>query len=152
MYVGEGDSSVGGDVIMQAGKTTDQYTGGFIDFTSGFSLPTSSGYISFVTPNAGVSGVSGHISIKTGTASYGSSGMIAIATGAATAGHGGDVRMIVGTGDSGDGGNVIVSAGETTARRRAGGSVKITAGLGSNTDRSDGGARPARGGRGTAWR
>lgn len=124
---------------MNAGKTTDSATGGYVSVSTGYSSRTSSGPFSLRTPNAGGTGVSGEISISTGTSSAGNTGAILMGTGEATAGHGGDVRIRVGTGHSDDGGNILISAGETTAAGFTGGNVVITAGEGSSTYTYDGG-------------
>ena len=85
-----------------------------IAMTSGFSPLTSSGNIYLTTVNAGIAGVSGAISLKTGTASLGNSGMLMLSTGASTEGHGGDIELTVGQNDYKDGGDILLAAGNTT--------------------------------------
>ena len=116
-----------------AGDTTDAATGGFLVLESGYSSETSSGFIDLSTPNAGSVGVSGEISVATGTTSAGNSGAIALETGYAHDGHGGTIMARVGTGHSDDGGNVFLAAGESTDDEATGGSVTIQAGEGSST-------------------
>ena len=65
--------------------------------------------------------------------------MITLGTGESTAGHGGDVRLVVGKGTSGDGGDIILTAGETTRKEQKGGSVVVTAGMGSSDHFANGG-------------
>jgi hypothetical protein len=82
---------------------------------TGYGVQTSSGPLSFRTPNSGVAGVSGTLSFSSGTASDGNSGSIFIGSGRAHQGHSGSIRMTVGAGNTGDGGGVWIFAGQTTA-------------------------------------
>lgn len=138
MSSGEGDSGEGGFFQVKAGGTTDSATGGYIALTTGYSALTSSGPFAIRTPNAGASGVSGDISLSTGTSrcvtvidssivmnvcngrskplridcvmySSGASGFITLGTGEASGGQGGDIWVRVGTGEADDGGDVIIS-------------------------------------------
>ena len=86
-----------------------------ISLTSGYSSVTSSGNISLATANAGLAGVSGEVSIKTGDSTFGYSGALSMSTGGATGGRGGSITIAVGEGDSGAGGDVDITAGTTTA-------------------------------------
>jgi hypothetical protein len=95
----------------------------------GYSQQASSGEFSLRTPNAGFRGVSGGISLSTGTSSFGNSGMIGIDS---ANGHAWNVWLYVGSGDTGDGGDLLVTAGETTDGAFLGGDVIVTAGAGTN--------------------
>ena len=108
-------------------------------YTSGYGALSSSGLIHVSTANAGLSGVSGSITMSSGTTTLGNSGYIYMATGNALSGTGGDIDMIVGSGEIGNGGNVYMVAGEAEEASRVGGWVQITGGLGSNVDSGDGG-------------
>lgn len=85
--VGVGDDGVGGDIKILSGSTTAMSssdasympttaTGGSIELVSGASHAASSGEISIATADAGRSGMSGHIRIKTGDATSGMTGYI----------------------------------------------------------------------------
>lgn len=85
--VGVGDEGDGGDIKLVSGSTTSTYpvdvsykpiaaTGGSIELASGASHAASSGVISISTADAGKSGTSGHIRLKTGEATYGVAGYI----------------------------------------------------------------------------
>ena len=73
LSVGDGDTGVGGDINIKAGKTLadDGTTGGMIVLHAGESTLTSSGKLSIGTPNAGTTGISGTIDIISGTSSAG---------------------------------------------------------------------------------
>jgi hypothetical protein len=85
--VGTGDDGDGGNIKILSGSTmatssiknpfkpaTD--TGGSIELASGASYSASSGEISISTADAGLSGVSGHLQLKTGEATSGMAGYI----------------------------------------------------------------------------
>ena len=95
LFAGSGNYGEGAPVSISAGANTDAAgaSGGCIAETAGYSAQTSSGSLSLRTPNAGLAGVSGGISLSTGTSSAGNSGMIGLGTGEATGGQGGDVRV-----------------------------------------------------------
>jgi hypothetical protein len=119
---------------------------------SGYSQQISSGKFSLRSPNAGFRGVSGGISLSTGTSSFDNSGMIGLGSGDSTNGHAGDVRLYVGAGDTGAGGDVLVTAGDTTDDASFGGDViiSLTTGLGKAT--SLGHKVTAHAERGPQWR
>ena len=108
-------------------------------YTSGVGHLTSSGLVLLSTANAGFQGVSGSITMSTGTSSLGCSGYYYLGTGEASSGAGGDIDIVVGTGHLYDGGNIYMISGETTAVGETGGWVQITGGKGSNTDAGNGG-------------
>ena len=116
--VGDGDTGVGGDINIKAGKTLadDGTTGGMLVLHAGESTLTSSGKVSIATPNAGTTGVSGTIDIVSGTSSAGGSGSISLTTGKSTGGKGGTITLSVGDGDTGVGGDININAGKTSAR------------------------------------
>ena len=128
----------GGNIEMAGGRSAKSTGGAFILHT-GIGTATSSGLISIVTANAGVSGVSGSLAFSSGTTTKGNSGMIMIGTGKANLGKGGDINIEVGTGNKGDGGNVLTSGGESTAPGGTGGNITIIGGLGSSTQQAGGG-------------
>lgn len=85
--VGTGDDGDGGSIKILSGSTmatssiknpfkpaTD--TGGSIELASGASYSANSGEISISTVDAGLSGVSGHLQLKTGEATSGMAGYI----------------------------------------------------------------------------
>jgi hypothetical protein len=85
--VGTGDEGDGGNVKILSGSTTEtasirnpfkpvNATGGSIEFVSGASEASHSGEISIATADAGTSGVSGHLMLKTGEATSGMAGYI----------------------------------------------------------------------------
>lgn len=85
--VGVGDEGDGGDVKILSGSTTatssfdasytpSTTTGGSIELSSGVSQAASSGEISITTADAGMSGMSGYIRVKTGEATSGMAGYI----------------------------------------------------------------------------
>ena len=87
LSVGTGNHGDGGNVKILAGSTTASAsirypskpinaTGGSIEMASGGSQESSSGEISISTADAGMSGVSGHLTLKTGEASSGMAGYI----------------------------------------------------------------------------
>ena len=63
-----------------------------------------------LVPNAGATGVSGHLTFSSGTTSSASSGELRIGTGTATKGKGGSISITVGNGDT-------VAGGVLTLRR-----------------------------------
>ncbi len=74
LFAGSGNYGDGAPVSISAGATTFHgSSGGFIAVTTGYSAQTSSGSFSLRTPNAGLAGVSGGISLSTGTSSAGNS-------------------------------------------------------------------------------
>jgi hypothetical protein len=105
----------------------------------GASVESSSGQVEILTPNAGVIGVSGDITLSTGSASVGNSGTLFFSSGDSSAGAGGELSFAVGTGRGGDGGTVRVTGGETADEASTGGDVLFLAGEGSNTYSIDGG-------------
>ena len=132
LALGTGDTGNGGDVVITAGGTSAdgsgvQEKGGSISLTSGYGSNDDSGSIVMVSPNAGLLGASGAISLATGTSSSGYSGGISFQTGAATGGQGGGISMSIGTGDTGSGSSFTISAGGTTAAA-FGGSIAIKGG------------------------
>ena len=87
--VGEGTWGDGGSIEISAGTTTAaksstayngvgmiDATGGSIKMNSGDSKQTSSGAISIATADSGFVGVSGELSLNTGSASHGNAGYI----------------------------------------------------------------------------
>ena len=82
--VGIGDEGDGGDIKLLSGSTTAMSsfakpiaaTGGNIELASGAAHAASSGEISIATADAGRSGTSGHIKLKTGEATSGMAGYI----------------------------------------------------------------------------
>ena len=130
MSVGDGDTGVGGDINIKAGKTLadDGTTGGMLVLHAGESTLTSSGKVSIATPNAGSTGVSGTIDIVSGTSSAGGSGSISLTTGKSTGGKGGTITLSVGDGDTGVGGDININAGKTSASNTQGGAVTISSG------------------------
>lgn len=78
-----------------------------------------------VLDNAGVSGVSGKMSLPTGKST---SGMIELETGQGVGGSGGNVEVSVGAGDFGDGGEIKVTAGSTVSDGSSGGKITLHAG------------------------
>ena len=121
------------------------------------------------TVNAGSGGVSGSLTIQTGTAGSGNSGLIAMSTGNSPNGQAGYVYALAGVTGSGAGADVVVTgnwkareyifssfsslkrvvfrpAGATSSASSAGGEVLITGGLGSNTAGGSGGAIAIAGG------
>ena len=117
MSVGDGDTGVGGDVNINAGKSVADggTTGGMIILHAGESTLTSSGKLSIGTPNAGTTGVSGTIDIGSGTSSAGVTGSISMTSGKSTGGKGGTITLSVGDGDTGVGGDVNINAGKSIA-------------------------------------
>ncbi len=80
---------------------------------TGASVLSSSGSILLESANAGTSGVSGMISLLTGTTSIGDSGSISLRSGTASSGRSGTIELLVGLGNSGEGGSVVISSGQT---------------------------------------
>ncbi len=149
--MGEGDSGAGGYVSVTAGSTSDSRAGGGVSILSGKSSKTSSGSVHIGTPDAGLAGVSGDISLSIGISSEKESGSLIFVTGAAE-GAGGDIVMHVGSGKGTEGGDVLVTAGESSTAEGRGGNVIVIAGEGSSTDRyngGDGGNIIMKGGRGS---
>ena len=144
VYIEGGDSYLGpaGDVFITGGRasghgvgnTTTNSTGGDVIVTSGLSSgnKTSSGKVDVLSANAGDKGVSGALTLASGTASNGDSGAFTISTGKAVGGNGGDIGINVGEGDTGIGGAMTLTAGMTTATSTAtsgvGGAMTFTAG------------------------
>ena len=125
------DCDNGGRVNISGGEAFAAQ-GGDITLTSGFSTTTTSGNITIASASSGSSGVSGNMSLVTGSTSAGESGKIELETGEGVGGSGGDIRMAVGTGNFGNGGDVLVSAGETTDYLSSGGKIELVGGMGSN--------------------
>jgi len=140
VYIEGGDSYLGpaGDVFITGGRasghgvgnTTTNSVGGDVIVTSGLSSgnETSSGKVDVLSANAGDKGVSGALTLASGTASNGDSGAFTISTGKAEGGSGGDISINVGEGDTGIGGAMTLTAGKTNASAAVGGAVTITAG------------------------
>ena len=85
--LGAGDTGNGADLMLSAGGTSALgLKGGSIALVSGFGSQQDSGSVSITTPNAGLLGTSGAISLRTGTSSSGASGSVSFVTGAATGG------------------------------------------------------------------
>ena len=129
VYIEGGDSYLGpaGDVFITGGRasghgvgnTTTNSVGGDVIVTSGLSSgnETSSGKVDVLSANAGDKGVSGALTLASGTASNGDSGAFTISTGKAVGGNGGDIGINVGEGDTGIGGAMTLTAGKTTRNR-----------------------------------
>ena len=64
-------------------------TGGSVRIAAGAGTATSSGSVLIETPNAGRAGVSGSITLRSGTTSQGDSGYLSLVTGDAVAGSAG---------------------------------------------------------------
>ncbi|KAA0154894.1 hypothetical protein FNF29_02035 [Cafeteria roenbergensis] len=113
--IGAGDSGTGfdgGDLILEAGSTTDtRYEGGHVS----------------------VSGASGAVSVLSGASTAGTAGSVVVSTGAATGGAAGSVSVGVGSTNSGSGGSVSVSSGSSTATGSVGGTLLMQAGSGDST-------------------
>jgi hypothetical protein len=86
-----------------------------------------------LTSDAGSSGVSGDITIVTGTSSGGKSGSITLSSGAARDAQAGDISIFVGNGDQNSGGSIYLTAGLSSAEAESGGRVVIQGGEGANT-------------------
>ena len=146
-----GTGTVGGDLHLRGGNTRSGTgagkkakdavgsTGGKVSLYSGTGYQASSGAVQLNTPNAGASGVSGHMAIRTGTASAGTSGTILLETGLSRDGRGGDIQALVGRAwgfrdfDGADGGNIAITAGETKGSE-VGGNVDFRGGIGASDD------------------
>jgi len=132
----------GGSVKIAAG-TSESGEGGSVYIASGKSYDRSSGSISLLTPNAGRSGASGDIELKTGDATAskydanmhnGHSGSFSIETGHARGiGQGGEVSIKAGTSLFADGGALQLTAGNATGSSFHGGSVNLYSGSGMNS-------------------
>jgi hypothetical protein len=94
---------------------------------SGTSADTSSGDIVVKSANGGAAGVSGMLTIGTGTSSIGGTGSLNLATGYSRFGSGGEIDVRVGSGESGEGGNLNLQAGNS-ADEASGGSIRFTSG------------------------
>jgi len=86
--------------------------------------------VSISSADAGVSGVSGGMSVATESATNGESGSVGVSTGTAVGGAGGAISVSVGSGNTGTGGGITMTAGETSAAGATGGGVSMTAGKG----------------------
>ncbi|EJK61681.1 hypothetical protein THAOC_17786, partial [Thalassiosira oceanica] len=75
---------------------------------------TSSGSLGLSTSDAGAAGVSGQVTLSSGTASSGTSGAVGIESGSSEFGSGGAISLSVGSGD-GAGGTLSLSAGDSSA-------------------------------------
>ena len=150
--------TVGGDIILNAGQShgheflddggsvkiaagaSESGEGGSVYIASGKSYDKRSGSISLLTPNAGRSGASGDIELKTGDATAskydanmhdGHSGSFSIETGRARGiGQGGEVSIKAGTSLFADGGALQLTAGSSSFH---GGSVNLYSGSGINS-------------------
>ena len=103
---------------------------------SGIGNATDSGAVSIFTPESGVAGVSGGISLNTGYSNAGDSGDILAVIGNTVTGRGGDIRMSVGDGSVGHGGDIFMLAGRTFDENGNGGTIVMEAGNAANTDGS----------------
>ena len=89
LTVGSGATGVGGNIVVSAGASLQAdapsddapASGGLISLASGYGKASSSGNIVLQSANAGTLGVSGTVSLKTGTSSFGNSGAISLTTG-----------------------------------------------------------------------
>merc|ERR1711865_492182 len=114
-----------------AGGQSTVKTGGSLSLAAGYGSATSSGAFSLRTLDAGVAGVSGALSFKTGASTSGSSGSIALVTGAVTGsglGGGGDITIAVGAATATAGGSVLIAAGNSGNAAQIGGDILIKAG------------------------
>ncbi len=108
--------------------------------SSGFSRDGTSGTTLIESSSSGPNGVSGNIYVASGYSMAGSSGTIVLQTGSSKNGPGGSLSLK--SGDGGglfDGGDISVTAGQTSAQGRKGGSVTIFGGEGSSAHMIDGG-------------
>ena len=159
--VGTGDDGDGGNIKILSGSTTAtssiknpfqpvNATGGSIEYASGASYAASSGEISISTADAGLSGVSGHLRLKTGEATSGAAGYIGLVTGNSTDGEGGAIELVAGSSaetaaysrrrrEGADGPLVQLKAGDAASPKSTGGKVIFFAGHGTHDDRWDGG-------------
>merc|ERR1712091_506029 len=113
------------------GRCTQKCLGGAVEIAAGYSngghgghVRLSGGDVVVRSEMSGPTGVSGAVSVQTGTASNG---------------PGGGIALSVGKGDTGAGGDVDLAAGETTADDSAGGSVSVAAGDGTSSSGGAGG-------------
>ncbi len=100
------------------------------------------------TSNAGESGETGSLTLRTGISSEGSSGDIKISSGDAhgrntlpwtsKTGHGGSIIISVGVGDEDEGGNVRILSGSTTATSSSNISNKQTTATGGGIELASG--------------
>ena len=112
----------------------------------GASYTASSGKISISTSDTGLSGVSGHLKLKTGEATSGAAGYIGLVTGNSTDGKGGAIELVTGSStetaaysrqrrEGAAGSSVQLKAGDATSPKLTGGNVMLFAGHGTNDDR-----------------
>ena len=122
-------------------------TGGDVIVMSGVGSATSSGAVSISSADAGISGVSGDMTLYSGASTAGDSGAVQMSTGKAVGGSGGNIKLAVGTGDTGAGGNLTATAGESTDALAAGGNMVLSAGKGSSPEGGRGGTVAVAGGK-----
>ena len=125
LSVGDGDTGVGGDVNINAGKSIadDGTTGGMIVLHAGESTLTSSGKTIYRSKCWYYWCKWYDRYIGSGTSSAGVTGSISMTSGKSTGGKGGTITLSVGDGDTGVGGDVNINAGKTSASNTQGGAV-----------------------------
>jgi hypothetical protein len=99
--------------------------GGSVTIESGVGTATDSGAASLSTADAGVAGVSGNLSLRTGVATNGDSGSVVLASGSSSSGTGGDITLTVGSGTAEGGTFTVVGAASSGD---AGGNINLYAG------------------------
>ena len=120
-------------------RETDD-AGSSINFTTGYNPSTSSGAFRVQTADAGVTGNSGEISLRTGQTTNGNSGSILFETGSTETGEGGMILLKVGSSKlDNHGGDVEVEAGDAKDEYKSGGYVDIAAGDGTHSHFGHGG-------------
>jgi hypothetical protein len=125
VLVGRGKGN-GGTLSIGAGFSEGS-DGGKVSIVSGGTEKGKSGSISIASATAGTAGVSGDISLETGSASTQNSGDIMMRTGASTTGSGGSITLEVGSGKAAaEGGKIAITAG--TSASGPGGSITLKTG------------------------
>jgi hypothetical protein len=106
-------------------------TGGSVRIAAGAGTATSSGSVLIETPNAVRAGVSGSITLRSGT--HTDSGYLSFVTGDAVAGSACLFCFFAGSGNYGDDAPVSISAGATTFHGSSGGLIAVTTGYSAQT-------------------
>ena len=97
IVISTGDSHGGpaGKVSIEVGETRETYdVGAPIEFKTGYNPNTSSGAFRVQTADAGRTGNSGEVSLRTGKASEGDSGSVLFETGLSSIGEGGEWNVL----------------------------------------------------------
>jgi hypothetical protein len=108
--------------LMTAMVDGSMALGGSITISSGAGMAKSSGSVAVSTSNTGTAGVSGDLSLNTGTASIGDSGPLDTRSGLSVSGSGRSIAISVGLG-TGIGGAFSAAAGDLPGA--AGGDASI---------------------------